>query len=135
MRKYIIPIFLILLCSCVEDLRIKGEFIPELIVNGFLCPDSCITVHISKTRPIKSSGTPNLYDLRRLDIQVSINEGVSTGETKIVTDEVYDYYLGMNFGWENPIYDETFVSTFTWEFYNFEVPYENRYMIHNFRVN
>lgn len=75
MRKYIIPIFLILLCSCVEDLRIKGEFIPELIVNGFLCPDSCITVHISKTRPIKSSGTPNLYDLRRLDIQVSINEG------------------------------------------------------------
>lgn len=63
------------------------------------------------------------------------NGGVSTGETKIVTDEVYDYYLGMNFGWENPIYDETFVSTATWDFYNFDIPYENRYMIHNFRVN
>ena len=60
---------------------------------------------------------------------------MSTGETKIVTDEVYDYYLGMNFGWENLIYDEIFVSTVTWDFYNFEVPYENRYMIHNFRVN
>ena len=77
MTKFFKFIFLctLILSSCVDDAKIIGESTPELILIGFCTPDSLITVEVSRTMSVGNPETSNIQDLKRLDIQISINNG------------------------------------------------------------
>ena len=61
------------------------------------------------------------------------NNGVSTGETMYETDHLYEYYVSMNFGW-NDTSDNIYFSVNYWNSEGISISSDGRYMLYNFGV-